>query len=252
MINKLSIIIPVYNESSTLRTLLELVDRSEIPYPKELIIVDAGSSDSSRSIIENFRPQSEIKTLFFDKRCGKGRAVREGLKLASGDIYLIQDADLEYSPLEYAKLLEPLENSNVDFVLGSRALKLGSNLFRFKLRPLPGLLVLDLGGMALKILFNLLHSVQMSDPLSMFKVIRRGQLSPHELTSDGFEIDLEILSKLVKKGRRFVEIPVAYNPRTKSEGKKLIAWKDGLRSIWTIFTEYFTASTAPPNEISSH
>jgi glycosyltransferase involved in cell wall biosynthesis len=237
---KVSVIIPVLNEGATLLQLIEAVQGINLPQlEKEIILIDAGSTDDSVKIIKSYEGQSNLKILTLDKQSGKGRAVREGLKLASGDIYLIQDGDLEYSTQDYPELLNHFLEGEVDFVIGSRTLSVGTWKLRFTRRPLLSLFILDFGGMLLTRLFALLYRVKISDPLSMFKIFKKNQINIDELKSEGFEIDWEILCRLIKKGLRFVEVPVQYQPRIRSEGKKLVAWREGFKSIKTICSELF-------------
>jgi len=246
----LSIIVPVYNEAQTLQSLIGAVENIPLPqFEKEIILVDAGSTDSSQTIIMSYKDRPGFKICALQFRGGKGRAVREGLRLASGDIFLIQDGDLEYSPEDYPVLLQHFLNEQVDFVIGSRTLSAGTWRLRSSRRPLLSMLTLDFGGLLLTTLFCWLYGVKISDPLSMFKIFKRNQLDIFALKSEGFEIDWEILCRLVKKNFRFIEVPVRYSPRTKKEGKKLTAWKEGLKSVRIILAENSLSEVPAPYTI---
>ncbi len=228
---KVSIIIPVYNEAGTLQTLLSQIENLSLNCRKEIILVDDKSADASSEIISSYTGQEFYKTVFLPQRSGKGRAVREALKIATGDIIIIQDGDLEYSPADYPELLKPLLENDVDFVIGSRRLSAKSWRIRSELRPHFHFFVIDLGAWFLAKIFGLLYQVQISDPLSMFKIFRRKHLLEACFHCEGFDFDWELLCRLVRSNARFKEVPVAYHPRTASEGKKLRAFREGLRAL---------------------
>ena len=235
-----SIIVPVFNEAKTLARVIQSIRSVVIPnFEKEIILIDAGSTDSSLDIINSFSDYPKIKIIALEVSSGKGRAVREGLRLATGDVFLIQDGDLEYSTQDYPNLLKHFTEGKVDFVIGSRSLSTGSWKLRSSRRPLLSMYAIDVGGMILRRLFCTLYGVKISDPLSMFKIFKKDQIEIQSLKSEGFDIDWEILCRLIKKNLKFIEVPVQYEPRTKSEGKKLVPWKEGVRSVRIIFREYF-------------
>ncbi|TSC74731.1 MAG: glycosyl transferase family protein [Parcubacteria group bacterium Gr01-1014_44] len=235
-IMKLSVIIPVYNEKRTLLELLARVEKVEIEgiSEKEIVLVDDFSTDGTREILHGLsRPH--YKVVFHDKNLGKGAAVRTGFSQASGDIFLIQDADLEYDPQDYPVLLRPILDGRADVVYGSR--------FLATLRPGSGQAVRNrvvyrhgyLFSRVLNWLSNILSGVPLSDMYTCYKVFSREavqQISPH-LRSKRFGIDPELTAWVGKFKFKIMEVPISYQGRTYAEGKK-INWKDGLAAIWHI------------------
>ena len=175
-----------------------------------------------------------MRVLYEDAPRGKGAAVRAGLKEVTGDIVLIQDGDLEYDVNDYPKLLAPLIAGEADIVFGSRAMEHSQRWqyrqFKGAIERLYGLVV-NWGGLAYTILFNVLYGTHLSDGATMFKLFKGPDLKSITLKSDGFDYDWEISAKLAKKGRRIVEVPVAYKARSRAEGKKIRFWRDG----WRVF-----------------
>jgi glycosyltransferase involved in cell wall biosynthesis len=223
---KLSIIIPVYNEEQTISQIVErvlAVDLGEIQ--KEIIIADDGSSDGTRDAIASSRWAADprIRVYQSEINLGKGAAVRVGLKFASGDILLIQDADLELDPQEYGALLAPILAGASDVVYGSRFLKPTS---RVSLRT-------RLGNAALTGLTNLLFRGQLTDMETAYKVFRREVLEGIRLRCVGFDFEPELTAKLLRSGRRILEVPIGYHPRRVDEGKK-IRWVDGVDAAFTL------------------
>jgi dolichol-phosphate mannosyltransferase len=223
---KLSIIIPVYNEEQTISQIVErvlAVDLGEIQ--KEIIIADDGSSDGTRDAIASSRWATDprIRVYQSEINLGKGAAVRVGLKFASGDILLIQDADLELDPQEYGALLAPILAGASDVVYGSRFLKPTS---RVSLRT-------RLGNAALTGLTNLLFRGQLTDMETAYKVFRREVLEGIRLRCVGFDFEPELTAKLLRSGRRILEVPIGYHPRRVDEGKK-IRWVDGVDAAFTL------------------
>ncbi len=215
---KLSVIIPAFNEKNTI---MEIIGRVlKTPFDKEVIVVDDGSTDGTAEILKSIPPGVEVIT--HDRNLGKGSAVRSGLAAASGDVIIIQDADLEYNPEEYPKLVAPIEEGSADVVYGSRN-ALGNNprsscSFYF-------------GGVLLSKITNLLYGAELTDEATGYKVFRAGVIKGLDLQSRGFEFCPEVTGKLLRKGVRIHEVPISYNPRRKAEGKK-ITWKDGLRAVY--------------------
>lgn len=230
---KLSIIIPVYNEAATVVQLMEKVLAAKVSLEKEIIIVESGSTDGTRELVKKYQNKKEIKVLYQEKPLGKGNALKLGFAHATGDIILIQDADLEYDPAEYEKLLQPILNDKTAFVLGSRPLGKDSwnirtfgNFFYARL--------LNIGGLVYTFLFNLLYGVWLTDPATMFKVFTRDSISSMTFKSNYFDLDWEIVAKLVKKGYTPVEVPVHYISRSIAEGKKIRFFRDGFLVFWAI------------------
>jgi hypothetical protein len=228
-----SIIVPVFNEQATVRQLLDsLLSKPLQGARKEVIIVESNSSDGSRQIVESYAQHDEVKIILQPKARGKGFAVREGLAAATGDIILIQDADLEYDLDDYEGLLEPLLAWQSIFVLGSRH-QSGWKMRKFTDAPLMAV-VLNMGHQFFRTLINLALRVQLTDPFTMFKVFRRDALFGIDLLSSRFDLDIELVMKLVRKGYLPLEIPVNYASRSFAEGKKVSFVRDGLTWVTTI------------------
>lgn len=215
---KLSVIMPVYNEKATL---LEIIDRVErVPVEKEIIIVDDGSTDGSSEILRNLDPRRAL-VIFQEKNRGKGAAVRAGLERATGDILIIQDADLEYDPQDIPRLLKPIIDGKADVVYGSRFTGEHKNMFFWHW----------VGNRLLTLITNILFDTTLSDMETCYKMFKRKVLDGITLKSNGFEFEVEITAKILKKGYRIYEVPISYAGREYHEGKK-ITWRDGLRAIW--------------------
>jgi glycosyltransferase involved in cell wall biosynthesis len=229
---KLSVLIPVYNEE---RTLAEVVRRVKaVAVPKEIVLIDDGSQDQSRQILDRIRQESEravessnrVKVIFQPSNQGKGAALREGLRHVTGDTVIVQDADLEYDPKDYPALLEPIENGLADVVYGTRFAGGGAHRVLFFWH--------SLGNRLLTLLSNMLTNLNLSDMEVGYKVFRAEVLRGIELKSSRFGFEPEITMKLAKKGCRFYEVPISYYGRTYEEGKK-ITWKDGVAALYYIF-----------------
>jgi glycosyltransferase involved in cell wall biosynthesis len=226
---KLSILVPVYNEE---RTLDEVVGRvCAFPIAKEVILVDDGSKDRSREILERLEqvnkaandPLNQIRVFFQPMNQGKGAALKTALSHATGDIVLIQDADLEYDPKDYPILLEPIQFGQADVVYGTRFAGGGAHRVLFFWH--------SLGNRLLTLLSNMLTNLNLSDMEVGYKVFRAEALKGIELKSQRFGFEPEITVKLAKKGCRFYEVPISYHGRTYEEGKK-ITWKDGVAALY--------------------
>lgn len=240
MMNKLSIIMPVYNEKHTIRELLNQVfDVTLDGIEKEIIIVEGNSNDGTREIVKEYENKPNVKVIYEEKPEGKGAAIRKALKHVTGDIILIQDADLEYKPSEYRKVLEPIIKKNVPIVYGSRRLKKGF----WQYRNLPGrkiyLFFLNLGGALYTNLFNLLYGTRFTDVATMFKVFKSDVLKSIKFKSNGFDAEWEITAKLTKKGYRFYEVPVSYKSRLPEEGKKIRFFRDAFKVLFAILKYRF-------------
>jgi glycosyltransferase involved in cell wall biosynthesis/SAM-dependent methyltransferase len=225
---KLSIVLPAFNEASTLEQVLEGIlahDFSELD--KEIVLVESNSTDGTRELALRYQDHPNVRLVLEDKPLGKGHAVRTGLAHATGDFILIQDADLEYDMEDYDVLLEPLVTGRRAFVLGARH---GGRIW--KLRHFEGNSLtsglLNLGHWVFKTLVNVLFRQKLSDPFTMYKLFRKDCLAGLKLECNRFDLDFELVIKLVRKGYTPLEIPVNYRSRSFSEGKKVSVWRDPL------------------------
>ncbi len=228
----LSIVIPVYNEQSTIKEVIERVLAVDLAaIQKEIIISDDGSTDGSVEIIERERLAHSdlVKVHASVINLGKGAAIRFGFKYASGDVIIIQDADLELDPNEYVKLLQPILQGQADVVYGSR----------FKARNRNIALKTRLANRFLTGLTNLLYGSRLTDMETAYKVFRADVIKSLRLRCVGFDIEPEITAKLLKAGYTIYEVPISYNPRTTQEGKK-ISWRDGIEAIYTLLKYKFS------------
>ena len=226
---KLSVLVPIYNEE---RTLEEVVRRvCDFQIPKEIILVDDASKDQSRKILtrlqeENARvkdPLNQIKVFFQPVNQGKGAALKTALSHVTGDIVIVQDADLEYDPKDYPSLLAPIQAGQADVVYGTRFAGGGAHRVHFFWH--------SMGNRMLTLLSNMLTNLNLSDMEVGYKVFRAEVLKGIELKSKRFGFEPEITVKLAKKGCRFYEVPISYHGRTYEEGKK-ITWKDGVAALY--------------------
>lgn len=216
---KVSVIIPVYNEKDNIKFVLEEVLKQDV---HEIIVVDDGSTDGTVEILENI-DNPKVKIFFHKKNSGKGSAVKTGLKYVTGDVIIIQDADLEYDPCEYDKLLTPIRKGKADVVYGSR-FKGVTRVFYFWHY---------VGNKFLTLIANILFNSTLSDMETCYKVFRKECVKDLILQSKGWGFDPEITAHFFKKGYRIVEVPISYYGRTYKEGKK-IKWKHGFVVLWTI------------------
>ena len=217
---KLSIIIPVYNEKDSILTLIEQVKGT--PFEKEIIVVDDCSTDGTRELLQKIEDTGTV-VLYHDKNQGKGAAVRTGLEHVTGDVIIFQDADLEYSPSDYPRLVEPIIEGKADVVYGSRYLK--KNQWGYRR--------LYWGNRFLTIITNFLYKASLSDMEVGYKVFRASAIKAINIKSNSFDMEPEITAKMLKKGLQILEVPISYNGRSYDEGKK-IHWKDGFRAIYTL------------------
>lgn len=230
----LSIIIPVFNEEKTvgeiIRKVLDVKLTSKLR--KEIIVIDDHSTDSSPSKINMVK---EVKKIFHRENSGKGAAVRSGLKIASGDIIIIQDADLEYDPSYYPMLLNPIVENEADIVYGTRLINYPLNLWGKRKTVLPTHLIAN---KFLTAITNLLFGSNLTDMETCYKVFKKRCLKGIDLKSNGFGFEPEITAKFLKKGYKIFEIPIKVIPRTYKQGKK-INFLDGLKAVWTILKYRF-------------
>jgi glycosyltransferase involved in cell wall biosynthesis len=245
---KVSIIIPVYNEARTLATLLERVWAQALPgVSKEIIIVESGSTDGSRDIVTEFvashanDPTVRIHALHEERPTGKGHAVRAGFRVATGDILMIQDADLEYDTADYPRLLSPIIEGRAAFVVGSR--HLGPQ--RWNIRSFSESRLrsawMNLGGRLFHGFFNVLFSTHMTDPTSMYKVFRADCLDGLRFECNRFDFDFELLGRLLRAGFAPFEVPVSYESRGFDEGKKIRMLRDPATWVLAILRTRFTS-----------
>ena len=234
---KLSIIVPIYNERDTWRALLTRLEAVDLPsLRRQIILVDDGSADGTRRQLEEFAAELsegglfppvenvEYKVLFHETNRGKGAALRTGFAAADGDIVIIQDADLEYDPCDYPRLLEPILDGLADVVYGSRFLN-PQNRTWYRTNYI--------ANRFLTALSNLTTGLRLTDMETCYKVFRRDVLERVELRQDRFGFEPEITAKVAALGVRIVERAIRYVGRTRAEGKK-IGWRDGLKAVWCI------------------
>ena len=223
---KLSIIIPVYNEEQTIGEVIERVWMVALDgVEREVIIANDGSSDGTRLAIDASRWSHDTRVKIYNSpiNLGKGAAVRLGIGMATGDILLVQDADLELDPNEYGRLLAPILDGRTDVVYGSRFLKPTARV-AFRRR---------VANQFLTVLTNILFGARLTDMETAYKVFRREALDGIRLRCVGFDFEPEITAKLLRAGRRILEVPIGYQPRREDEGKK-IRWIDGVDAIYTL------------------
>jgi glycosyltransferase involved in cell wall biosynthesis len=217
----LSIIIPAFNEAAFLPEVVRRVEAT--PYDKEIIIVDDGSTDGTRSYLEGLA-KDNTKVILHEKNLGKGAALRSGISTATGDIIIIQDADFEYDPKDYPVLLEPIVEGKADVVYGSRFLG-GPHRVLFFWH--------SVGNSLITMLSNMLTDLNLTDMETGYKVFRREVFDEITIESNRFGFEPEITAKVAKNGFRVYEVPISYSGRSYQEGKK-ITWKDGIKAIFTI------------------
>ncbi len=228
----LSVIVPVFNEAATARQALDaLLAKTISGAAIEVIIVESNSTDGSRDIVLGYGDHPSVKLVLEDRPQGKGHAVRAGFAHATGDILLIQDADLEYDLADYEVLLRPILSNRQVFVLGSRHGPGGWAIRQFTHQPLQAF-VLNVAHWGFTLLINLSLGIWLRDPFTMYKVFRRECLEGLTLTRNRFDFDWELLIKLIRRGYRPIEIPITYRSRSFKEGKKIRILRDPLGWIW--------------------
>lgn len=219
-----SIIIPVYNEKDTLKEIVSRVDKAPVlGLKKEIILIDDASKDGSREIAKQYEKKHRV--LYHQKNQGKGASVRDGFKESSGDIIIIQDADLEYDPSEYELLLRPIVEGKADVVYGSRFKGVGPHRVNYYWHYV--------GNKFLTMLTNMFSNLNLTDVETCYKVFLRSAIQGLTFTTDRFGLDTELTIKLAKAERVFYEVGITYYGRSYAEGKK-ITWKDGVAHIWFI------------------
>jgi glycosyltransferase involved in cell wall biosynthesis len=221
---KLSVLIPVYNERTTLGQIVERV--LAVPLEIELLCVDDGSKDGSREILEELgKLHPQLRVLLQPRNQGKGAALRRGIQEATGDFVLIQDADLEYDPAEYPNLLGPLIQGKADVVYGSRFMGSGPHRVLYFWH--------SVGNWILTLLSNMLTNLNLTDMETCYKVFRREVIQAIQLEENRFGFEPEVTVKVAKRRLRVYEVGISYSGRTYEEGKK-IGWKDGFRALWCL------------------
>ena len=225
---KLSIVIPIYNERETLETLIAKVNA--VDYDKEIILIDDFSTDGTREILNKYENKEGFKVIYHNHNQGKGAALRTGFSSVNGDIIIIQDADLEYNPADYGTLIEPIMDGRADVVYGSRFLG-GPHRVLFFWH--------SIGNMVLTTFSNMLTNVNLTDMETGYKVFTKKVNDTLTIKCNRFGFEPEFTAKVAKNNFRIYEVPISYNGRDYSEGKK-ITWKDGVAAIWYIFKFRFT------------
>ncbi len=219
---KLSVIIPCYNEQSTISQIIERV--RAVKLASEIIVVDDGSTDGTRETLAGIDLGDDVKIILHERNMGKGAAVQTGFRTATGDVFLIQDADLEYDPRDYPVLLKPIEEGISKVVYGSRFLG-GPRKAMFFWNMI--------ANRSLTLVTNVLYNAILSDMETCYKVFRAEVVREIPLRSHRFDFEPEVTAKVLKRGYRIYEVPISYNGREWNEGKK-ISWRDGVIALWTL------------------
>ena len=220
---KLSVIIPCYNESATILSLIQAVKRSPVR-DKEIIIVDDGSKDGTRDILSTIEDQ-EVRVIFHERNQGKGAALRTGFQQASGDICIVQDADLEYDPQEFPIVIQPIIDGKADVVFGSRFQSGRPHRVVYFWHRI--------GNGVLTLMSNFFTDLNLSDMETCYKAFKREVIQSINIRENRFGFEPEVTAKIAKKNLRIYEVGISYYGRTYDEGKK-IGWKDGVRAIYCI------------------
>ena len=221
---KLTVVVPVFNESQTIRDIIARV--RAVPIDKEIIVVDDESTDGTREILRNLANEPDLVVLFHTRNKGKGAALRTGFQHVTGDVVVIQDADLEYDPAEYVRLLKPIVNGQADVVYGSRFVGGESHRVLYFWH--------SVGNRALTLLSNAFTDLNLTDMETCYKMFRREVLDLIHIEEDRFGFEPEITAKIAAAGCRVYEVGISYDGRTYADGKK-IGWKDGVKAIWSIW-----------------
>ena len=224
---KISVVIPIYNERNTVLRLLEKVRSQKLD--QEIIMVDDGSTDGTRDILKDLK-YPEVKVFFHERNRGKGAALRTGFQHAGGDIVIVQDADLEYDPGEYPRLIKPIVDNLADVVFGARFMGGPHRVLYFWHY---------FGNKLLTLITNVLYNVNLNDMETCYKVFRREALQGVTIRSDRFGFEPEITAKVAKRKLRIYEVPISYFGRTYEEGKK-VTWKDGFSALAALLKFRFT------------
>ncbi len=230
---KLSVVVPVYNEEETVVPVLEkVVAQNTSDIELEILVIDDGSTDGTRAVLEE-RPHLYSHLLCLPHNRGKGGAVKAGLEKATGDYVLFQDGDLEYDPNDYSTLMVPIVRFGADVVMGSRLIGPAFTRVHYFWHKV--------GNYTITLIFNMLNNTTFTDVYSCYLVYRRDLVDPAGLQAEGWDQHAEILSKAIRRGSTFYEVPITYRGRTYAEGKKIRA-RHILRVVWRIFRERFFPS----------
>ncbi len=224
---KLTVVIPVYNEAQNIREIVKRVQAARLA--KEIIIVDDASRDGTRDILKKMNGKRKIRVILHEKNKGKGAAVVTGLNAAKGDVVLIQDADLEYDPRDYPALLQPIREGVADVVYGSRFLGGPHRVTMFWHLVANKLLTL---------MTNILYNTILTDMETGYKVFRRKVIEDMDIRAKRFDFEPEFTAKVLKRNYRIFEVPISFNPRDYSQGKK-IKLKDAFEAVWTLLKYRF-------------
>ncbi len=229
-LGKLSVVVPVYNERNTITEIIRRVRTVELPdgIEREIIVVDDGSTDGTRDVLRQLG-DSTVRVVLQERNQGKGAALRTGFSHATGDYVLVQDADLEYDPNDWPRLLAPVLAGKARVVYGSRFTGERRNM----------LLLHWIGNRFLSLVTNVLYNTTLSDMETCYKLVDRALIESLALQSNKFDIEPEITAKILKRGVRIYEVPISYTGREFSEGKK-IDWTDGFGALWTLLKYRFT------------
>ena len=224
---KVSVIIPVYNEQNTIEEILRRVEAQD--FVTEIVIIDDGSTDGTREILASVDDSERLRVILHDENQGKGAAVRTGFENATGDVFLIQDADLEYDPRDYPKLIQPIQEGIADVVYGSRFLG----------GPRRSVMFWHMvANRMLTFMTNLLYNTILSDMETGYKVFKREIVEGMRIHANSFDFEPEFTAKILKKKVRVYEIPISFNPRDYEEGKK-IGLRDAFQAVWTLIKYRF-------------
>ncbi len=226
---KLSIIIPAYNERRTMEAVLQKVRAVEIGMEREIIVVDGNSIDGTLDILRKHEGEPDFQLIVQESALGRGHAIKEGLKAATGDLVIFQDADLELDPEDYPMLLVPITTNRAEVVFGSRFIGNSDTQMGF---------FQYWGNRVMNLAVNLLYGTRLTDVETCYQVFRRELIADFELVNNDFAFTVELAVKLIKAGHKIIEIPITYIPRGKAEGKK-IYWADGFFSLWTLIKYRF-------------
>jgi len=222
----ISIVIPVFNEVKTISSILKQVESVDLPLAKEIVIVDDFSTDGTRELLQELKNNGLYTIVFHSENYGKGAALKTGFAQAQGNIVIIQDADLEYNPEEYPKLIQPILDGKADVVYGSRFMGSGPHRVLYFWHYV--------GNTLLTLLSNMLTNLNLTDMETCYKAFKKEVLAQIEIEEKRFGFEPEITAKVARLNCRIYEVGISYSGRSYQEGKK-IGWRDGVRALWCIF-----------------